>query len=186
MRADAQRNRAKVLEAASAAFAAEGLAVPVQEIARRAGVGTGTVSRHFPTKEALFEAIVLDRVGRLMDRARSLATTQDAGAAFFEYFAYMVEEGALNRGLAEAFAGTGFDMEAAASKAGYDVTAALRELLTNAQQAGAVRADVDTADVKALMFGCLARERDHADPAARDRIITVVREGLSASPSPAA
>ncbi|WP_055588691.1 TetR/AcrR family transcriptional regulator [Peterkaempfera griseoplana] len=185
MRADAQRNREKVLQAASAAFAAEGLGVPVQEIARRAGVGTGTVSRHFPTKESLFEAVVLSRVEPLIDRARSLTATRDAGDAFFEFFAHMVDQGALDRGLAEAFAGAGFDMEGAALKAGYDVGATFRELLTRAQQAGAVRPDVDITDVKALMFGCLTRERGQAEPAARDRVVTVVRDGLRAHPAQA-
>src|SRR6266545_3604820 len=72
-RADAVRNRQRVLEAAKEAFAAEGLAVPLDEIARRAGVGAGTVYRHFPTKEALFEAVILDRVRKLVDYAESLA-----------------------------------------------------------------------------------------------------------------
>jgi AcrR family transcriptional regulator len=63
LRADARRNRARVLEAAAQVFAAEGLSVPVHEIARRAGVGTGTVSRHFPAKEDLYEAGYLGRDG---------------------------------------------------------------------------------------------------------------------------
>jgi AcrR family transcriptional regulator len=178
LRADARRNRARVLEVAIVVFAEEGLSVPIHEIARRAGVGTGTVSRHFPTKEALFEAIVLDRVERLVSQARTLATAEAPGAAFFEFFSIMVAEGATNRGLAEAFAGAGFDMEAAASRAGYDVMGALRELLTDAQRTGAVRDDIDAADVKALMVGCLARERDATDAAARGRMIAIVRGGL--------
>jgi AcrR family transcriptional regulator len=68
-----------VLEAAFELFAAEGLAVPVQRIAKHAGVGTGTVSRHFPTKEALFAAVFLSRVPRLTALARELATAPDAG-----------------------------------------------------------------------------------------------------------
>ena len=64
MRADAARNRARVLEVAYETFAAEGLSVPIDEIARRAGVGAGTVYRHFPTKEALFPAVIDDRVRR--------------------------------------------------------------------------------------------------------------------------
>jgi AcrR family transcriptional regulator len=175
-RADARRNRAQVLEVAIDAFASEGLSVPVHEIARRAGVGTGTVSRHFPTKEALFQAIVSSIAQRLVERARQLAATEDPGAAFFEFFTAMVEEGATNRGLADAFAGAGFDLEAAASRAEHDVMGALRDLLDHAQRAGAVRADVDVADVKALMVGCLARERPTAD--ARARMIAVVCEGL--------
>jgi AcrR family transcriptional regulator len=182
MRADAERNRVKVLEAASAAFAEEGLAVSVQKIARRAGVGTGTVSRHFPTKEDLFCAIVLSRVERLLVRAGELARTAEPGEAFFEFFGYMVSEGAINRGLSEALTGAGFDMDKAALAAGYDVGAALRELLAGAQQCKAVRADVDIADVKALMLACLTREHSGVDEAARKRLTDVVRTGLRPSP----
>lgn len=178
MRADAQRNRVKVLEAASAAFAEEGLAVSVQRIARRAGVGTGTVSRHFPTKDDLFRAIVLSRVERLVERARALAEEAEPGEAFFGFFAYMVAEGAINRGLSEALAGAGFDMEGAAIEAGYDVGAALRDLLVGAQRAGAVRADVTVVDVKALMLACLTREFTQPEEGARERLLDVVRRGL--------
>src|SRR4051794_20782819 len=86
MRADGERNRAKVLDVAWHAFATEGLAVPIHEIARRAGVGTGTVSRHFPTKEALFEAVLLSRVQLIVDRAESLLDADDPGQAFFAFF----------------------------------------------------------------------------------------------------
>jgi AcrR family transcriptional regulator len=178
LRADARRNRSRVLEAAIAAFAADGLSVPVHEIARRAGVGTGTVSRHFPTKESLFEAIVSSVAERLVERARLLAATEEPGPALFEFLAAMVEEGAANRALSEALAGTGFDIEAAASGAGHDVIDALRELLERAQRAGAVRTDVDTADLKALLVGCLARER--GDDTARARMVEIVSRGLRA------
>ena len=176
MRSDARRNRERVLAAAIEAFAAEGLAVSVHEIARRAGVGTGTVSRHFPTKQDLYEAIVLERVGQLVEHARSLGETLGPGEAFFEFFAYLVREGGTNHGLADALAGAGFDAEAAASGSGDDVIEALRRLLTAAQRARVVRRDVDVADVKALIVGCLARPGD--DAAARDRMIAVVTAGL--------
>ncbi|TQS39938.1 TetR/AcrR family transcriptional regulator [Cryptosporangium phraense] len=178
VRADAQRNRAKVLETAIEAFAAEGLAVPVHEIARRAGVGTGTVSRHFPTKESLFQAIVSARVERLVSEARALATDRAPADAFFAFFAVMAAEGALDRGLADALVGAGFDIDAAADATGYDLNGHFDRLLRAAQEAGAVRPDVDFADVKALLAGCLARERDAADPAARERLVAVVRAGL--------
>jgi AcrR family transcriptional regulator len=183
MRADAERNRARVLEAAVAAFAAEGLSVPVAEIARRAGVGTGTVSRHFPTKESLYEAIVLSRVEEIVGHAHELVATRDPGAAFYEFFAYMVEQAAANRALADALSGGGFDIEAAASRAEHDLTGVERGLLTRAQEAGEVRADVTNADVKALIVGCLARERDPADPVARQRMIAIASTGLRADPS---
>jgi AcrR family transcriptional regulator len=178
VRADAQRNRERVLTAAIEAFATEGLSVPVHEIARRAGVGTGTVSRHFPTKEALYDAIILHRVEQLVGKARELAATTDPGTAFFEFFAYMVDEGAVDHGLADALSGGGYDVAASAERTGHDVMGALGELLSSAQHAGAVRDDIDVADVKALMAGCIARASGSTSPAARHRVIEVVRKGL--------
>ena len=178
LRADARRNRARILEVAVEAFAADGLSVPVQEIARRAGVGTGTVSRHFPTKEALFEAILLGRAGQLVDEATRLARSDDPGAAFFEFFTLVIAEGTANLGLAEALAGAGFDLETSTKRGGTDVLGALNDLLVRAQQAGAVRADVDAMDVKALISGCLARAPRTTDFAARDRMISIARQGL--------
>lgn len=177
MRADARRNRARVLEVAVEVFATEGLSVPIHEIARRAGVGTGTVSRHFPTKESLYQAIVLDMVERLVDRARSLAATEHPGAAFFEFFAVMAQTGADNRALADALAGAGFDVEAAASSAEQDLMGTIGDLLARAQEAGAVRSDVDVADVKALLVGCNARA---GDAATLDRMIAIAVAGLRA------
>jgi AcrR family transcriptional regulator len=183
LRADARRNRQRVLDAAIAAFATEGLAVPVHEIARRAGVGTGTVSRHFPTKEALFEAIVLSRIEQCVNKARELAETEEAGEAFFAFFAFMVTKSATDHGLADALVGAGFDIEVAAGRSQYDYGATFQELLVRAQRAGAVRADVDAADVKALMAGCLARQRGASDPAPVDRVVDVVCQGLRAQPA---
>ena len=89
MRADAARNRAKVLAVAYETFAAEGIAVTVDEIARRAGVGPGTIYRHFPTKEALFTAVIEDRVRSFIDTAHALLAA-DPGTALFEFLREMV------------------------------------------------------------------------------------------------
>ncbi|MFD3523140.1 TetR/AcrR family transcriptional regulator [Streptomyces sp. NPDC058653] len=180
MRADAQRNRARVLAVAAETFASEGLSVSVHEIARRAGVGTGTVSRHFPTKEALFRAVLLDRMEQVVLRANALAGGEDPGDAFFAFFTVMVDEGAANRGVVDALAGAGYDFQADAVESKYDVMEAWRRLLERAQHAGAIRADVDIADVKALLAGCLDRERHAPDPTARARMLAVVRAGLRA------
>jgi AcrR family transcriptional regulator len=180
LRADARRNRARVLEVAAQVFAAEGLSVPVHEIARRAGVGTGTVSRHFPAKEDLYEAILLSRMEQLAAAADTMTATHDPGPALFAFFGTLVREGAANRGLAEALAGAGYDLEGAGVAAGYDMPGRLRELLARAQEAGAVRPDIDYADVKALLAGCLAR--DGGDGAALDRVIAVVCDGLRPTP----
>jgi len=85
LRADAARNRAAILETAYEVFAEQGLAVPIDEIARRAGVGAGTVYRHFPTKDALFRAIVVDRVERMVEHAEGLAAEREPGEALFAF-----------------------------------------------------------------------------------------------------
>jgi len=182
LRADARRNRARILEVACAAFAAEGLSVTVQEIARRAGVGTGTVSRHFPTKEALFEAILLSRADWLAEEAARLARSDDPGAAFAEFFALVIAEGTANLGLAQALAGTGFDLDSVSKRDGADVMGGLADLLARAQRADAIRGDADAMDVKALIAGCLARTPTTADPAARDRMISIAIRGLENLP----
>ena len=169
-RADAQRNRRRVLDTAATIFAAEGLSVPVHEIARRAGVGTGTVSRHFPTKESLYAAVLLDRMRELVDYADTLAAENDPGTAFMALFTRLVREGVTHRGLAESLAGSGFDIEAAATAADCNVSDRLHRLLSQAQQVGGIRPDLTFADVKALMAGCLSH--DGPDP---DRIIDVIR-----------
>lgn len=178
LRADARRNRQRILQTAFAAFAGEGLSVPVHEIARRAGVGTGTVSRHFPTKESLFAAVFVSRVESMVRLARRLGEAADAGEAFFEFFAALVAEGAANRGLADALTGVGFDIKAVVSGPERDVTRELAGLLARAQQAGAVRPEIDLADVMALVAGCLARQSDQDERAARDRLIAVVCAGM--------
>lgn len=177
-RADAVRNRARVLEAAIAAFRAEGLSVPIHEIARRAGVGTGTVSRHFPTKEALFEAILLDRAENIVRQANTLAASEEPGKAFFDFLPIMVNAFAEHLGLHDALAGAGYDIEAATSSSKHDVIAVLRRLLARAQRAGAVRNDVDASDVKALILASCTRGRQPGDPAARRRMVEIVSQGL--------
>src|ERR1700759_2822664 len=153
-RADARRNRTRILEVASGAFAREGLGISVQEIARRAGVSTGTVSRHFPTKDDLYVAIVLDRAQRLVSTARTLAATEPPGPAFYRFIEVMVLEGAENRAIGDALAGAGFDVQAAVGGADDGLVGAWSALLASAQAAGQVRADVTMEDVKALVVGC--------------------------------
>jgi AcrR family transcriptional regulator len=181
VRADARRNRARILEIAFAAFAADGLAVPVHEIARRAGVGTGTVSRHFPTKESLFEAIISDRVAHFQEQARVLADEHAGhpGVAFDAFFGMLVCELAVDHGLVDAMAGAGLDVAAATAGAGAQITATIGTLLGRAQRASTVRRDVEAADVKALMMGCLDDGSPTGEAALRRRI-DVICAGLRA------
>jgi AcrR family transcriptional regulator len=178
LRADARRNRARVLEAAEAVFSSEGLSVPIDEIAERAGLGVGTIYRHFPTKEALFEAIVLHHMERLLERARCLASAGDPAEALFEFMSVIVEEGVAKRDLADALAGAGIDLKATVSTLKHDLESALSALLVRAQSAGTVRDDVTVADLLGLISGaCMTTER-HPDPRSPRRMLQIVCDGL--------
>jgi len=165
------------------AFAAEGLSVPIDEIARRAGVGAGTVYRHFPTKESLFQAIVANRIEQLVDRARALTDERDPGEALFAFLATLVAEGATDQGLVEALAGVGFDLADAAPAAEQRFMATLGDLLDQARQAGAVRTDVDLHDLKTLLVGCQAMQQYSSDPQSTRRLLAIIRDGLETRPA---
>jgi AcrR family transcriptional regulator len=179
MRADAQRNRARVLEAAEAVFAAKGASASTEEIALQAGVGIGTVFRHFPTKEALLEAILIDRVAKLGEVARSLATSDDPGAALFGLFTRMVEQAARKKTYVDALADAGLDSRIARSEVGQEAVQALGALLARAQRAGAVRDDIGVTELIALVVGA-SRAAEHAGwgTAVRGRTLQVVFDGL--------
>jgi AcrR family transcriptional regulator len=180
LRADAARNRARVLEVAYETFAAEGLAVPIDEIARRAGVGAGTVYRHFPTKEDLFRAVVEDRIRGIIAEGRALLAAEDPGDALFGFLRSMVLNwGARDRGLTEALAGVGIDVETVMPEAEADFYSMLGDLLRAAQNCGIVRRDVEVRDVKAVMVGLQAMQ-SYNDEAAK-RLTDVVLDGLRAS-----
>ncbi|MEV4311861.1 helix-turn-helix domain-containing protein [Actinocrispum sp. NPDC049592] len=160
LRADARRNRARVLEVATEVFEKDGIDVPVEEIAKRAGLGVGTLYRHFPTKEALFEAIIIDRVERLAAEATEMAGAEDPGQAFFEFFTTMISKVVLNRALSEILATEmGQDVAGLAGGAKEDLRRAQDVLLERAQRAGAVRADLTGDEVKAVVLGIVTAER---------------------------
>jgi AcrR family transcriptional regulator len=179
LRADAARNRARVLEVAYETFAAEGLGVPIDEIARRAGVGAGTVYRHFPTKEDLFRAVIEDRLSRLVDEGRALLASGHPGEALFTFLRSMVLEwGATDQGLVDALAGVGIDIKDAVPEAEEAFLGLLRDMLRAAQKSGTVRRDVDVPDVKAIMVGAQAMQAYRPDTA--ERLTEVVLDGLRA------
>jgi AcrR family transcriptional regulator len=178
LRADARRNRVRVLAAAEEVLAAEGVSAPIDEIARRAGVGVGTVYRHFPTKEALLEAIVAGRMQRLFALVEASAEEPDAGTAFFGCLHAMYEEGARHVALADALARAGISIASPSADAKGELERVLGVQLARAQAAGAVRADVAVQDVLSLLAGtCMAAERG-ADPARLQRLVGIVCDGL--------
>ncbi|MGA2208580.1 MAG: TetR/AcrR family transcriptional regulator [Acidimicrobiales bacterium] len=178
-RSDSVLNRARILQAAEQAFGSEGLAVPIDEIAERAGVGVGTIYRHFPTKEALFEAIVLSHFERLVQLAQSLTTAEDPVAALFSFLAQLVNEGVDKRNLADALAGAGIDVKAAAGTLKQDLEEAVGQLLTRAQADGSIRSDISIADLMGLVAGtCMTAERFGGTEGSACRMLSVVCDGL--------
>jgi AcrR family transcriptional regulator len=179
LRADAQRNRGRVLEAARVAFGAEGSDVSLDEIARRAGVGAGTVYRHFATKEALFEAVVLDRIGEMVEEARSLSDDPDPGRAFSSFVERLGREGARKRDLVEALAYDGIHLQLGDAPIVRALIDVLAELLGRAQRAGAVRNDVSVDDVMALLTGvAYAICHSRADDERSSRLLSIMYHGL--------
>jgi AcrR family transcriptional regulator len=177
MRADARRNRERVLAAAREAFAQAGPAVGLDDIARRAGVGAGTVHRHFPSKQALFTAVVTDRLIELTERAQALRNVGDAGAAFFDVLHRIVEAARENLAISAALAGGG-EIGLPVRQAGSVLTARLAALLARAQAAGAVRGDLTAAELPALICGVVTMEQ-RLPPASRGRGEAIVRDGLA-------
>jgi AcrR family transcriptional regulator len=179
LRADAERNRRRVLEVAQAVFATEGLAVPIDEIARRAGLGVGTLYRHFPTKEALFAAIVVGRVEDLVAQGTEALDAPDAAEAFFGFLGRMVGDGASKKDFMDALANTGIDLSKVFGPIKKELARVLGLLLERAQAAGAVREDVGVPEVMALMTGAFGSlERYGAGTRGRDRLLAIVLDGL--------
>jgi AcrR family transcriptional regulator len=180
LRADARRNRERVLQAAEAVFTAQGTSASTEAIARHAGVGMGTVFRHFPTKEALLAAIIVTRQQHLIERAREqLAGAHDPGEAFFSFFERMVEQASTKKVFADALASAGVDVKKVVSPAARELREAIGALLSRAQAAGAVSADVTAAEVMALLIGAV-RAAEHAghDQRLKARTLELVLAGL--------
>ncbi|GAA2343525.1 helix-turn-helix domain-containing protein [Dactylosporangium salmoneum] len=177
MRADAVRNRQRILAAARAAFAEEGPAVSLDDVARRAGVGPGTVHRHFPTKDALFAAVIADRLQELTTLAGELAGAPDAGEAFYAFFHRLAAEAAQNLALSAALTET-TRLGEPIHEAGAALESAIATLLTRAQSAGAVRPDLTTTELHAVIAGALVMEQ-RLPESSKGRGLALVADGLA-------
>jgi AcrR family transcriptional regulator len=176
LRADALRNLNRVLDAAREAFAAEGPSVSLDEIARRAGVGAGTVHRHFPAKDDLFKAVIAQRLNDLTKVAQDLAAAPDPGEAFFEFFNRLAADARHNVALSAALTDPA-DVGEAVQKAANALAEAHAVLLARAQEADAVRLDIKAEDLHAIIGGALVMEQ-HLPPGSAGRGLTVVADGL--------
>jgi AcrR family transcriptional regulator len=183
-RADAQRNYQRLMSAAVAAFAEHGADdVSLEEIARRAGVGIGTLYRHFPTRQALLEAVYRDQVEALRTRADELLVTDPPREALAAWLRALAAFSSTKQNLTSALLATlgkDSDLMSVCSKVIFEAADAL---LDRAKQAGAVRPDADGRDLIRLVHGVnLATQRAPADPGQADRLLGMVLDGLRPQP----
>jgi AcrR family transcriptional regulator len=179
-RADARRNYEKVLAAAREAFAEGGESTALEEIARRAGVGIGTLYRHFPNRQALVEALYVGEVEDVCRSAAELPTDGDPWEALNTWFerlvGYIATKQALHAELLNYL-----DRDAPMFKSSRAaIWAAGEPLLTRAQEAGVVRPDADIGDVMQMVMGIA--KVPAADPRQTEHILRIALDGLRYRP----
>jgi AcrR family transcriptional regulator len=178
LRADAQRNRARVLEAAGTLLATRGVDVSVDEIAQLAQVGVGTVYRNFPTKGALLEGLVAARIEPLIEAAHAAAGSDDPGDAFISFVRRLSDEFVSFKALGDAMCESGVDINVVKGKFVGDLLNAVGALFAEAQRAGRIRPDVTIADVAAMMGGLGHTDPSFMDQAQRSRCVALVCDSL--------
>ncbi|MGW3349777.1 TetR/AcrR family transcriptional regulator [Nonomuraea rubra] len=181
-RADARRNRELVLSTAMRVFAEEGPGASLGVIAQRAGVGAGTVYRHFPSKDILLEAVLaehLDTMVAAADRWRGRAAPGDALSGFL---LEVIEQSAGRQHVCDALTGDRGWPRAVLAAAVRRFHEALERLLRDATQAGMIRADVRVDDLSALAVGGAALRSAHRDPARGAQLVRLLLDGLRLRP----
>jgi AcrR family transcriptional regulator len=178
LRADARHNNARLIAAATAAFAERGAEAPLEDIARRAGVGIGTLYRHFPTRLDLQAAVFRSQVGAVCGEGEALAAAVSPEEAFAGWLralgGYLVTKRGLSHALIEA---VGIESELISS-CWMAMRQTTERLLSAAQQAGVIRPDVDATDVMRLVHGVsVSSERA---PERADMLMSVMLDGLRA------
>ena len=177
LRADAARNRGLVLDAAAAVFADGGPDSSTEEIARRAGVGVGTVFRHFPTKETLLGAVLEQMFEGLAEVARRGLDASDVERGFFLTLHRLVDGAAAKMAVADALSRAGVPLRY--SSWAEPLRAALADLLAQTHAAGAVRDDVGVAELMAVLIAASrAAQFAGKDGGLRRRVVSMVLDGL--------
>ncbi len=181
LRADAARNRQRVLAAAAQVFAERGLEASLDEVAHAAGVGVGTVYRRFPNKEALVDALFEDKVESLLVLAAEAAAFDDPWEGFVHFVEGALESQVCNRGLRDVLLRSDVGC-AGASKVRDAVTPILAEIIGRAQAAGRLRPDVVVNDVPMLvtMLGAVADYVGAGDADLWRRYMVLILDGLIA------
>ena len=179
LRADAERNRRRLLEAAAEMFGERGLDVGVGEIAQQAGVGRGTLFRNFPTKDHLIAAILVDRMNESIARGRAALDAPDPGAALFDLMEEAVTRSRTDRALFDSLSDTWMS-NTEIRTCHIELLDMLDGLVRRAQDAGTVRDDVSAVDVLMLIKGMCEslRHFTHATPAVSQRQLDLIRAAL--------
>jgi AcrR family transcriptional regulator len=181
LRADARRNRERVVAAARAVFGEQGREAQMDDVARRAEVGVGTVYRHFPTKEALIEALAVDTFERIAGLAKASLAVEDPWEGFAQTLWAGAEILAGDRALAELLAEIPGPIPISGDLQ-RELNETMSELMRRAQAAGALRADAVLDDVTMVMCGVGAATRKaHQCPGSWRRHVAIVLDGLRAS-----
>jgi AcrR family transcriptional regulator len=181
LRADAERNRKRLLDAAVEVFAERGLEASTAEIARRAGVGQGTVFRRFPTKDDLVAAIVVDRLGEFTDAAAALLVHPPAEGRVLAFMAELARIHVRDRGLIEAVNGTRALADPGVHDAHGALMDVLEELVKADREAGLVRDDLGAFDVMALSKAVASACEPGVATAGWKRYLAIVAVGLRPS-----
>lgn len=179
LRSDARRNREAILKAAKQVCARHGIEAQMEEIARRAGVGMGTVYRHFPTKDALIDALIVDRVAQIARFVNEALDDPDPWNGLCQSMWRGAELGARDRGLTEIF-GDRADQIAAAHAAREDLNADAAELIRRAQAAGKARPDLRVDDIGMIMCGVMTAMHKTGGRHAWKRHLRIALDGMSA------
>jgi AcrR family transcriptional regulator len=183
MRADAQKNYEQLLAVARTVVAEEGADASLRDIARRAGVGLGTLYRHFPTREALLEALLRTGFDELAARAAVLEAADPAGPALVTWLRDFVSNAHHFRGAIESMVAAIDDPDSALHASCVGMRAAGARLLVRAQAAGEARTDIDSTDLYAL-GGALAWVGDQPALASRvDHLFDVIADAILTTPS---
>lgn len=183
LRADARRNREAILEAARKRFADAGLECQIDDIAKTAGVGVGTVYRHFPNKGDLYAALVHDRFVRIAERTEEALTEDDPWEAFCELMRWSASYQARDRALSEFLSTNPALGQHEAVSTG--LTELTGQLIKKAQASGGMRKDLIIEDVPTMICGLSAVTGSHAEsmPALNwERFLEIVLEGMRATP----
>lgn len=179
MRADARRNYERLVAVARDAFAEHGVDTSLDDIAKRAGVGSGTLYRHFPTREALLEAVYLQRVEALCARVPDLLAAHPPGDALARWLREIVAHISALRGLAAVLLSASADHGQTMARWHNQLRSAGAELLVDAQLAGAVRPDLAITDLLKLANAvALATETALDRESEADRLLALVTDGI--------